>query len=83
MIVAGYRLAALTCPGDGGSGVRRVGVVLGLEGHHGGRVELAAGRNRLSQLLKVPLEAGGGVPGVVGEGGEGFAGPPVGGPAAG
>ena len=36
-----------------------MGVVLGLEGHHGGRVDLATGRNRLGQLLKVPFEAGG------------------------
>jgi hypothetical protein len=45
VIVAGYRLADLTRPADGGSGVRRVGVMLGLEGHHGGRVDLAAGKN--------------------------------------
>jgi hypothetical protein len=38
-----------------------VGVVLGPEGRQGGRVDLAAGRNRLGQALKVPLEAGGGV----------------------
>ena len=58
MIIAAYRLADLTCLGATGSGVRRVGVVLGLEGHHGGRVDLATGRNRLGQLLKVPFEAG-------------------------
>src|SRR5215211_5260407 len=33
--------------------------MLGLEGRHGGGVDLAAGRNRLSQALKVPFEAGG------------------------
>lgn len=32
--------------------MRRVGVVLGLEGHHGGGVDLAASRNRLGQPLK-------------------------------
>jgi hypothetical protein len=60
-MVAGYRLADLTRPDDGGSGVRRVGVVLGLEGRHGGGVELAAGRRGRGQALKVPFEAGGGV----------------------
>ena len=38
-----------------------MGVVLGLEGRHDGRVELAAGRRGLGQALKVPFEAGGGV----------------------
>jgi hypothetical protein len=38
-----------------------VGVVLGLEGRHGGGVELAAGRRGRGQALKVPFEAGGGV----------------------
>jgi hypothetical protein len=52
VIVAGYRLADLTRPDDGGSGVRRMGVVLGLEGRHDGRVELAAGRRGLGQALK-------------------------------
>jgi hypothetical protein len=44
--------------GDSGSGARRVGVVLGLEGRHGGGVDLATGRHRLGQALKVPFEAG-------------------------
>ena len=56
-----YCLAGLTCPRRQRSGVRRVGVVLGLDRHHGGGVELAAGRKRLGQALKVPFEAGGGV----------------------
>jgi hypothetical protein len=62
VIAAAYRLADLTCPGsDSGSGGWRVGVVLGLEGHHDGRVDLAAGRRGRGQTLKVPFEAGGGV----------------------
>jgi hypothetical protein len=38
-----------------------VRVVLGLDGGDDGGAELAAGRKRLGQALKVPLEAGGSV----------------------
>lgn len=38
-----------------------MGVVLGLEGRHGGGIQPATGGDRLGQALKVPLEAGGGV----------------------
>lgn len=38
-----------------------MGVVLGLEGRHDGRVDLATGRRGLGQALNVPFEAGGGV----------------------
>ena len=56
-----HRPRTLTCLGRGRSGARRVGVVLGLDGGHGGGVEPAASRKRLGQALKVPLKAGGGV----------------------
>ena len=59
MIIAAYRLADLTCSGATVGQACGGWVSLGLEGHHGGRVDLATGRNRLGQLLKVPFEAGG------------------------
>ena len=53
VLAAGSHLADLTRPGgDRGSGMRRVGVVLGLEGHHSGGIDLAAGRRGLGQALK-------------------------------